>query len=91
MPHGIKVVAPVKDQGQCGSCWAFSAIGAMESHYTLTSVKLAILSEQKLVDCAGDYDNQGCNGGLPEDAFRYIHNNGLAFSKSYPYVGEDQK
>ena len=58
----------------------------MESHYTLTSSKYTILFEQQLVDCAGDYDNQGCNGGLPENAFWYIHDNGLAFSIRTPML-----
>ncbi|CAI2373477.1 unnamed protein product [Moneuplotes crassus] len=91
MPHSAKVVTPVKDQGHCGSCWAFSTIGAMESHFLITTTKYAIMSEQQLVDCAGDFDNHGCNGGLPENAFRYISENGLTFEGTYPYVGQDQK
>ena len=72
------MVSPVKNQGACGSCWTFSTIGAMESHWNILGKgKNLTFSEQQLVDCAGDFDNHGCNGGLPSHAFEYIKYNGL--------------
>jgi len=61
------VVNPVKDQGQCGSCWAFSAAGALESQWAIKNGKLLSLSEQQIVDC--DNNESGCNGGDMEEAF----------------------
>jgi cathepsin H len=64
------VVTPVKDQESCGSCWAFSTIGALEAHWNILSKgNNVIFSEQQLVDCADNFDNFGCNGGLPSHAF----------------------
>lgn len=90
-PHGIKVVTGVKNQGHCGSCWTFSTIGAMESHFALSEGKFGNFSEQQLVDCAGDYDNHGCSGGLPSYAFNYIRDWNLTFETLYPYKAVDQK
>ena len=64
-----KVLTPVKDQGQCGSCWAFSATGALESAYAISTGKLLSISEQQLVDC--DNRSDGCDGGTQESAFHY--------------------
>ncbi|KAL6846216.1 hypothetical protein ACP4OV_023664 [Aristida adscensionis] len=82
------IVSPVKDQGHCGSCWTFSTTGALEAAYTQATGKPVSLSEQQLVDCAGAYNNFGCHGGLPSQAFEYIkYNGGLDTEESYPYKG----
>ena len=82
-------VSPVKDQGSCGSCWTFSTVGCMESAHLIKYGSLATYSEQQLVDCAGGFENYGCNGGLPSQAFEYImYNGGLASEDAYPYFAE---
>lgn len=84
--HGA--VSPVKDQGQCGSCWAFSATETIESYHYLTTKKMAILSPQQIVDC--DKDSYGCNGGWTEHAFNYIIKaGGQDTESSYPYTAQD--
>lgn len=84
-------VSPVKDQGQCGSCWTFSTVGCLESAHLINFGYLTTYSEQQLVDCAGDFDNYGCNGGLPSHAFEYVHyTGGISTEDAYPYFAEDR-
>ncbi|XP_029378826.1 pro-cathepsin H isoform X1 [Echeneis naucrates] len=79
-------VTDVKNQASCGSCWTFSTTGCLESVTAIATGKLIPLSEQQLVDCAQDFNNHGCNGGLPSQAFEYIfYNNGLMTETDYPY------
>jgi len=80
------VVAPVKNQGSCGSCWAFSAVGALESAYAIKTGNLVQFSEQELVSC--DNNDFGCQGGLMDTAFDWIERNsaGLCTEQDYAYT-----
>jgi C1A family cysteine protease len=84
-------VTSVKDQGQCGSCWTFSATGAVEGAWAIAKGQLVDLSEQELVDCASGlgYFNMGCNGGQMESAFKFIIENGQCALSTYPYTAKD--
>ena len=89
------VVQHVKDQGQCGSCWAFSAVGAVESAHAIADKELMDLSEEQVVDCCNLWHGClcfGCNGGQMTAAINYISKGGITDQESYPYhAGKDRK
>ena len=85
----LGAVTPVKNQEQCGSCWAFSTTGAIEGANFVTNDKLISLSEQQLVDCSGAYGNDGCQGGEPMWGYQYAMKYGLCTEQEYPYTAEN--
>jgi cathepsin L len=96
--HGV-VVGPIKNQGQCGSCWAFSAIGALESQIRMKTNNSVSLSEQDMVDCVKNVKSpdksmsccDGCGGGEMYSVYQYLKNTMDSSETQYPYFGSDQK
>jgi len=82
--HTPKILTPVKDQGQCGSCWAFSATEQIETDVAMATGHLYTLAPQQIVSC--DHTDDGCNGGNTETAYDYVASNGLEAESAYPYT-----
>ena len=83
-------VTSVKDQGKCGSCWSFSAVGALEGAWFISTNQLYNFSEQQLMDCSRRYGNMACNGGLMDKAFEYAIDNGMCKLEDVPYDAESE-
>ncbi|KAG8326223.1 hypothetical protein J6590_047592 [Homalodisca vitripennis] len=83
-------VTPVKDQGNCGSCWSFSGTGTIEGGYFVKTRRLFTLSEQALIDCSWNFGNRGCNGGFMESTFKWVMwNGGIPLAQAYgPYLAK---
>jgi len=81
------VVTDVEDEDQCGCCWAFSAVGAVEGAHAIKTGNLRNLSVEQLVECTWSYGNYGCGGGSPNIAFKYLVDaGGLETKEDYPYT-----
>ena len=83
-------VTSVKDQGQCGSCWSFSAAGCLEGAWAISTNLLYNFSEQQLMDCSRFYGNMACHGGLMESAFEYAIDVGMCRAEEVPYSAEGE-
>jgi C1A family cysteine protease len=81
-------VTSVKDQGQCGGCYAFSSVTALEGAYKIKHGELIEFSEQQYVDCSGRYGNMGCNGGMMSNCFEYLKTKRAMLRDDYPYTGK---
>jgi len=84
-------VTPIKNQGQCGSCWAFSTTGGLEGLSKLAYGELKSFSESQLVDCSSSYGNKGCQGGLMDNAFKFVKAKGIVTEEEYPYEAKQNK
>jgi C1A family cysteine protease len=84
-------VTPIKNQGQCGSCWSFSTTGSLEGLNFITNGNLLSFSEQQIIDCSSAYGNQGCDGGWPFWALQYTQKYGVELESQYPYKAVDTK
>ncbi|KAF1744179.1 hypothetical protein MXB_3035 [Myxobolus squamalis] len=85
------VLSPVEDQLYCGSCYAFSAIGAIESQFAIQTGILPSLSKQEIIDCSKNYGNYACLGGYEESVYRYCMDHGLSNSSDYPYYAAENQ
>ncbi|KAL7670880.1 hypothetical protein ACOME3_005796 [Neoechinorhynchus agilis] len=83
------IISPVKDQGICGSCYAFTTIGSIEAQYKLMLNQSETFSEQQIVDCSTWSGNYGCQGGLLISTYEYIQMMGVTSSRKYPYIGKE--
>jgi len=87
--NSCNVITPVYNQGQCGSCWAFSATETIESYYAIAGYTLTELSVEQIVDCDTNGNDEGCNGGFPTGAYQYVEEaGGLESEADYPYTAE---
>uniref|UniRef100_A0AAF5PUT0 Cathepsin L-like n=1 Tax=Wuchereria bancrofti TaxID=6293 RepID=A0AAF5PUT0_WUCBA len=85
------LVTSVKVQGECGSCYAFAAVAALEAYHKQKTGRLLDLSPQNIVDCTRNLGNKGCNGGTMFRAFKYASQKGIAMESKYPYIENEQR